>query len=128
MADASPRRTALDTIILQAKRDRKRLDSSAVGTFSLTAIGIASVVGGGIFVTTGVAAAQHAGPAVVLSFVFAGTAADHSALLRGARVDDPGDRQHLLVRLRGVRRLPRLVHRLGPPAGVHVRRLRGGRR
>src|SRR5215208_7093469 len=80
MADASPRRTALDTIILQAKRDRKRLDSSAVGTFSLTAIGIASVVGGGIFVTTGVAAAQHAGPAVVLSFVFAGIAALITAL------------------------------------------------
>jgi len=80
MADASPRRTALDTIILQAKRDRKRLDSSAVGTFSLTAIGIASVVGGGIFVTTGVAAAQHAGPSVVLSFVFAGIAALITAL------------------------------------------------
>jgi basic amino acid/polyamine antiporter, APA family len=80
MADASPRRTALDTIILQAKRDRKRLDSSAVGTFSLTAIGIASVVGGGIFVTTGVAASQHAGPAVVLSFVAAGIAALITAL------------------------------------------------
>lgn len=80
MADASPRRTALDTIILQAKRDRKRLDSNALGPFSLTAIGIASVVGGGIFVTTGVAAAQHAGPAVVLSFVFAGIAALITAL------------------------------------------------
>jgi APA family basic amino acid/polyamine antiporter len=81
MADASPRRrTALDTIILQAKRDRKRLDSNAVGTFSLTAIGIASVVGGGIFVTTGVAASQHAGPAVVISFVFAGVAALITAL------------------------------------------------
>jgi len=81
MSDASPpRRTALDTIILQAKRDRTRLDSSALGPFSLTAIGIASVVGGGIFVTTGVAASQHAGPAVVISFVFAGFAALVTAL------------------------------------------------
>jgi APA family basic amino acid/polyamine antiporter len=80
MAQARPRRGALDAIILQAKRDRARLDSSAVGTFSLTAIGIASVVGGGIFVTTGVAASQHAGPAVVLSFVAAGIAALITAL------------------------------------------------
>ena len=80
MAEAPPRRSALDAIILQANRDRKRLDSSAVGTFSLTAIGIASVVGGGIFVTTGVAASEHAGPAVVLSFVAAGIAALITAL------------------------------------------------
>jgi basic amino acid/polyamine antiporter, APA family len=80
VSDAPPRRTALDTIILQAKRDRTRLDSSALGPFSLTAIGIASVVGGGIFVTTGVAASQHAGPAVVISFVFAGFAALVTAL------------------------------------------------
>jgi basic amino acid/polyamine antiporter, APA family len=80
MTEAPPRRGALDAIVLQAKRDRQRLDSSAVGTFSLTAIGIASVVGGGIFVTTGVAASQHAGPAVVLSFVAAGIAALITAL------------------------------------------------
>ena len=80
MEGSRPRRGALDTIILQAKRDRKRLDSSAVGPFSLTAIGIASVVGGGIFVTTGVAASQHAGPAVVISFVFAGIVALVTAL------------------------------------------------
>jgi APA family basic amino acid/polyamine antiporter len=80
MPEAPPRRGALDAIILQAKRDRERLDSSAVGTFSLTAIGIASVVGGGIFVTTGVAASEHAGPAVVLSFVAAGIAALITAL------------------------------------------------
>jgi amino acid transporter len=54
--------------------------SSALGPFSLTAIGIASVVGGGIFVTTGVAASQHAGPAVVISFVFAGIVALVTAL------------------------------------------------
>ncbi len=80
MEGSRPRRGALDTIILQAKRDRARLDSSAVGPFSLTAIGIASVVGGGIFVTTGVAASAHAGPAVVISFVFAGFVALVTAL------------------------------------------------
>ncbi len=70
----------LETILVQAKKDRKRLDGSAMGAFSLTTLGIASVVGAGIFVTTGTAAAQYAGPAVVLSFVLAGLAAAFTAI------------------------------------------------
>src|ERR671924_810824 len=71
---ARPRATGdrLETILVQARRDRARLDAAAMGPFSLTTLGIASVVGAGIFVTTGSAAAQYAGPAVVLSFVLAG--------------------------------------------------------
>ena len=57
-----------------------RLDSGAVGTFSLTTLGIASVVGAGIFVTTGLAASEFAGPAVVISFVLAGIAAGLTAV------------------------------------------------
>ncbi|HWV84912.1 MAG TPA: amino acid permease [Capillimicrobium sp.] len=72
--------TNLDAIVAQARRDRDRMDSRAMGTFSLTALGIASVVGGGIFATTGVAAAEYAGPAVVISFVLAGLAAAVTAL------------------------------------------------
>src|SRR4051794_12441125 len=70
----------LEAILAQAKTDRKRLDSSAVGTFSLTTLGIASVVGAGIFVTTGEAAAKFAGPGVVISFVLAGIAAALTAV------------------------------------------------
>ncbi len=70
----------LDAVVAQAKRDRSRLDSSAIGPFSLTAIGIASVVGAGIFVTTGEAAARYAGPAVVFAFLLAGLAAGVTAL------------------------------------------------
>lgn len=70
----------IDAVIAQAKRDRKRLDSAAIGPFSLTAIGVASVVGAGIFVTTGEAAARYAGPAVVISFILAGIAAGVTAL------------------------------------------------
>ncbi|HEX5145795.1 MAG TPA: amino acid permease [Conexibacter sp.] len=70
----------LDAVIAQARRDRARLDGAAIGPVGLTALGIASVVGAGIFVTTGAAASQYAGPAVVISFVLAGLAAGVTAL------------------------------------------------
>ena len=40
-----------------------------LGGFQLTLLGIGCIVGTGIFVITGTAAAQHAGPAIVLSFL-----------------------------------------------------------
>ncbi|WP_022971534.1 amino acid permease [Xanthomonas maliensis] len=40
----------------------------------LVMLGVGAVIGAGIFVMTGQAAANHAGPAVMLSFVFAGLA------------------------------------------------------
>ena len=70
----------IDAVIAQAKIDRGRLDSNALGPFSLTALGVASVVGAGIFVTTGDAAAEFAGPAVIFSFLLAGIAAAVTAL------------------------------------------------
>lgn len=44
----------------------------ALGPVSLIMIGIGSIIGAGIFVIAGTAAAEHAGPAVLLSFVIAG--------------------------------------------------------
>jgi APA family basic amino acid/polyamine antiporter len=44
----------------------------ALGIPSLIAFGIGGVIGTGIFVLTGLAAAQHAGPAIALSFIIAG--------------------------------------------------------
>ncbi|MCE5233949.1 MAG: amino acid permease [Mizugakiibacter sp.] len=46
----------------------------------LIMLGIGAVIGAGIFVLTGQAAAVHAGPAVVLSFVFAGVACAFAGL------------------------------------------------
>ncbi|MFI7669369.1 amino acid permease [Nocardia sp. NPDC049526] len=43
-----------------------------LGRFDLVAMGVGAIVGAGIFVTTGVAAATKAGPAIMLSFVLAG--------------------------------------------------------
>ena len=39
---------------------------------NLVLLGVGAIIGAGIFVVTGTAAAQHAGPAIVLSFVLAG--------------------------------------------------------
>jgi APA family basic amino acid/polyamine antiporter len=40
--------------------------------FHLTLLGVGAIIGAGIFVVTGTAAAQHAGPAIILAFVLAG--------------------------------------------------------
>jgi basic amino acid/polyamine antiporter, APA family len=42
-----------------------------LGPWQLTALGIGAIIGAGIFVITGTAAAQYAGPSIVLSFVVA---------------------------------------------------------
>jgi basic amino acid/polyamine antiporter, APA family len=44
----------------------------ALSATSLTLLGIGGIIGTGIFVLTGTAAAQHAGPALALSFIIAG--------------------------------------------------------
>lgn len=46
----------------------------------LTLLGIGAIIGGGIFVLTGIAAATLAGPGVVLAFVIAGIASTFAAL------------------------------------------------
>src|SRR5580698_8960021 len=44
----------------------------ALGIPALIAFGIGGIIGTGIFVLTGLAAAEHAGPAIVISFIIAG--------------------------------------------------------
>ncbi len=51
-----------------------------LSAFDLTLLGIGAIIGTGIFVLTGVAAATTSGPAVVLSFVVAGVACAFAAL------------------------------------------------
>jgi APA family basic amino acid/polyamine antiporter len=68
---------------IQALQTEATTDNSlkrALGALNLTTLGIGAIIGTGIFVLTGQVAAQNAGPAVVLSFIFAGVASIFAAL------------------------------------------------
>ncbi len=51
-----------------------------LGPVQLTSLGVGAIIGTGIFVLTGVAAHERAGPAMMLSFVMAGLACAFAAL------------------------------------------------
>ncbi|OIK16205.1 amino acid permease [Bacillus sp. MUM 116] len=51
-----------------------------LGAFDLSMLGIGAIIGTGIFVLTGVAAAEHAGPALIISFILSGLACVFAAL------------------------------------------------
>jgi APA family basic amino acid/polyamine antiporter len=52
----------------------------SLGKWNLLSLGIGCIIGAGIFVLTGVAAAEHAGPAITISFVLAGIACAFAGL------------------------------------------------
>lgn len=51
-----------------------------LGSMDLTLLGIGCIIGTGIFVLTGVAAAKYAGPGIMLSFILSGLACAFAAL------------------------------------------------
>jgi APA family basic amino acid/polyamine antiporter len=65
---------------LQAEAHNERGLKRALGPVDLTAIGVGGIIGAGVFVLTGQAAAHYAGPAIVLSFVLAAVACGFAGL------------------------------------------------
>src|ERR1051326_4704017 len=63
---------SLDALMAEASDTSEHGLKRALGPINLVALGIGAIIGAGIFVLTGAAAAQYAGPAIVLSFVLAG--------------------------------------------------------
>jgi APA family basic amino acid/polyamine antiporter len=61
---------SLDRILAESESGKHQLVRT-LGPFNLVALGIGAIIGAGLFSLTGIAAADHAGPAVVLSFVVA---------------------------------------------------------
>jgi APA family basic amino acid/polyamine antiporter len=133
------RTKSIDALIAAAEDPARRLRKT-LGPWSLTGLGIGAVIGGGIFILTGTAAAgetlayksilhapvldllmhgsgvistmgrQGAGPAISLSFIL--TAIFRGIVLCGAGVDDSCCRDAYTYS-RDARRDLRLDHRLG---------------
>ena len=62
----------LDMLTKEASETGEHSLKRALGPINLITLGIGAIIGAGIFVLTGSAAAQYAGPAIVLSFILAG--------------------------------------------------------
>jgi APA family basic amino acid/polyamine antiporter len=65
---------SIDVIRAEASVTGEHSLKRVLGPVDLTTLGIGAVIGTGIFVLTGQAAAAHAGPAIILSMVLAGFA------------------------------------------------------
>ncbi len=66
--------------LLTESADNKNSLKRTLSRWNLTSLGVGAIIGAGIFVLTGQAAANYAGPAVVLSFVVAGIACGFAGL------------------------------------------------
>ncbi len=64
----------IDAILTEAHEEGGHALKRALGPVNLVTLGIGAIIGAGIFVLTGSAAAKYAGPAIVLSFILAGVA------------------------------------------------------
>jgi APA family basic amino acid/polyamine antiporter len=62
----------MSALMHEAEEEGEHGLKRALGPINLITLGIGAIIGAGIFVLTGQAAAKHAGPAVALSFVIAG--------------------------------------------------------
>jgi APA family basic amino acid/polyamine antiporter len=69
-----------DTLTRLMEASEKSEMKRTLGPMNLTLLGVGAIIGTGIFVLTGTAAANYAGPAIVLSFVFSGIACAFAAL------------------------------------------------
>ena len=67
------RTKSLERLNADAEGGEHKLERT-LGPWSLVALGIGAVIGAGLFSLTGIAAAEHAGPAVVISFAIASIA------------------------------------------------------
>ena len=70
---------SIERLVADVERGDKALKRTLTA-FDLTLLGIGAIIGTGIFVLTGTAAANQAGPAIVLSYVAAGLACGFAAL------------------------------------------------
>jgi APA family basic amino acid/polyamine antiporter len=70
----------LDLLREESEESGEHSLKRALGAVNLVSLGIGAIIGAGIFVLTGAAAAQYAGPAVWLSFILSGVACAFAGL------------------------------------------------
>ncbi|MGI8771904.1 MAG: amino acid permease, partial [Acidobacteriaceae bacterium] len=70
----------LSLLKLEAKEEGEHTLRRSLGPVNLITLGIGAIIGTGIFVLVGPAAAKYAGPAVALSFIVAGITCAFAAL------------------------------------------------
>jgi len=63
----------IDMLMNEATEGGEHSLRRALGPVNLVTLGVGAIIGAGIFVFTGTAASQHAGPSIILSFILAGT-------------------------------------------------------
>src|SRR5258705_8256705 len=73
------RTKSIEQLVGDAEHGGKALKRT-LSALDLTLLGIGAIIGTGIFVLTGTAAANQAGPAITLSYVLAGLACGFAAL------------------------------------------------
>ena len=61
----------LNTILSESRETGEHSLKRVLGPTNLITLGIGAIIGTGIFVITGTATAEHAGPSIILSFIFA---------------------------------------------------------
>jgi APA family basic amino acid/polyamine antiporter len=71
MADKLFKTKSIDELVKESPDEKDRLKRT-LGPLNLTTLGVGGIIGAGIFVLSGNAASQYAGPAIVISFVVAG--------------------------------------------------------
>src|SRR5512140_3375983 len=70
---------SIDDLMSQASDSKSGFKRTLTAT-NLTTLGIGAIIGAGIFVITGQAAAQYAGPAILISFIISGIACAFAGL------------------------------------------------
>src|SRR3954451_12522172 len=70
----------LDRLMSEAQETGEHQLQRALGPLNLVTLGIGAIIGAGIFVLTGQAAALHAGPAVWISMILVGIACAFAGL------------------------------------------------
>ncbi|HQK99105.1 MAG TPA: amino acid permease, partial [Bacteroidia bacterium] len=71
---------SMDVLMKEASHEGEHSLKRTLGKTNLVMLGVGAIIGAGIFVLTGAAASQHAGPAVVISFIVAGIACAFAGL------------------------------------------------